>query len=166
MNWDAIGAVAELLGAVGVIASLVYLATQIRQNTRSVQSAAYQSIVVGQQALSSVSYDGETAEIIRRGMQDRSQLNEAEAFRFNWLISSVVSGYENGMYQFDNGMLAPERWQGQVANLRWFLASPGVRAWWSTFYKEHLAADFVRLVDEEIRALEAAGVPGSEEPER
>ncbi len=30
MNWDAIGAIAELLGAVGVIASLIYLATQIR----------------------------------------------------------------------------------------------------------------------------------------
>jgi hypothetical protein len=37
MNWDAIGAIAETLGAVGVIASLVYLATLIRdqmeQNT-------------------------------------------------------------------------------------------------------------------------------------
>jgi hypothetical protein len=30
MNWDAIGAIAELLGAIGVIASLVYLATQIQ----------------------------------------------------------------------------------------------------------------------------------------
>ena len=29
MNWDAIGAIAELLGAVGVIASLVYLALQV-----------------------------------------------------------------------------------------------------------------------------------------
>jgi len=28
MNWDAIGAIAELLGAVGVIASLVYLAPE------------------------------------------------------------------------------------------------------------------------------------------
>ncbi len=36
MNWDAIGAIAELFGAVGVIASLVYLAVQIRQNTRTV----------------------------------------------------------------------------------------------------------------------------------
>jgi hypothetical protein len=33
MNWDAIGAVAELLGAIGVIASLVYLAVQIRQSS-------------------------------------------------------------------------------------------------------------------------------------
>ena len=32
MNWDAIGAIAELLGAIGVIASLIYLATQIRQS--------------------------------------------------------------------------------------------------------------------------------------
>ncbi len=29
MNWDAIGAVGEVLGAIGVIASLVYLATQV-----------------------------------------------------------------------------------------------------------------------------------------
>jgi len=48
MNWDAIGATAELLGAVGVIASLVYLATQIRQSreqmqesTRATRSATY-----------------------------------------------------------------------------------------------------------------------------
>ncbi len=32
MNWDAIGAIAELLGAIGVIASLVYLAAQIRKS--------------------------------------------------------------------------------------------------------------------------------------
>jgi hypothetical protein len=51
MNWDAIGAIAELLGAIGVIASLVYLATQIRQsreqmsqNTRALRAATYQQI--------------------------------------------------------------------------------------------------------------------------
>ncbi len=50
MNWDAIGAIAELLGAVGVIASLVYLATQIRQsreqmsqNTKAIRASGYQS---------------------------------------------------------------------------------------------------------------------------
>ena len=35
MNWDAIGAIAELAGAIGVIASLVYVETQIRHNTRA-----------------------------------------------------------------------------------------------------------------------------------
>ncbi len=32
MNWDAIGAIAELLGSTGVIASLIYLVTQIWQS--------------------------------------------------------------------------------------------------------------------------------------
>lgn len=47
MNWDAIGAIAELLAAIGVIVSLVYLASQIRhsreqmgQNTRAIESQA------------------------------------------------------------------------------------------------------------------------------
>ncbi len=38
MNWEAIGAVGEILGALGVIATLIYLALQIRQNTRSIQA--------------------------------------------------------------------------------------------------------------------------------
>ena len=33
MDWEAIGAIGEVLGAAGVLATLVYLATQIRQNT-------------------------------------------------------------------------------------------------------------------------------------
>jgi hypothetical protein len=33
VNWDALAAIAELLGAIGVLASLIYLAVQIRQNT-------------------------------------------------------------------------------------------------------------------------------------
>ena len=35
MNWDAIAAIAEGLGALGVIASLLYVAVQVRQNTRA-----------------------------------------------------------------------------------------------------------------------------------
>ena len=39
MNWEAVQAIAESIGAVGVIATLVYLAQQIRQNTSSLQAA-------------------------------------------------------------------------------------------------------------------------------
>ena len=34
MNWEAIGAVGEILGAIAVIASLFYVAYQVKQNTR------------------------------------------------------------------------------------------------------------------------------------
>ena len=35
MNWSAIGAVGESLDAIAVLVSLIYLARQIRQNTRT-----------------------------------------------------------------------------------------------------------------------------------
>ncbi len=44
MNWDAIGAIAELLGAVGVIASLVYLATQIRGSREATKVMVRQDV--------------------------------------------------------------------------------------------------------------------------
>ena len=44
MHSDAIGAIAELLEAIGVIASLVYLAAQVRQNTSTVRSSAAASL--------------------------------------------------------------------------------------------------------------------------
>ena len=39
MNWDAIGAIGEIIGAAGVISTLIYLAIQIRQNTTAMNRA-------------------------------------------------------------------------------------------------------------------------------
>ena len=45
MNWDAIAAIAEALGAVGVVATVVYVAFQIRQNSRSIEGATEQALM-------------------------------------------------------------------------------------------------------------------------
>ena len=34
MNWEAVGAIAETIGVIAILVSLVYVAIQIRQNTR------------------------------------------------------------------------------------------------------------------------------------
>ena len=39
MTWSDTGVLAEMLGAIGVIASLVYLNRQVRQNTRALRMA-------------------------------------------------------------------------------------------------------------------------------
>ena len=40
MNWGAIGAIGEVIGAAGVILTLVYLAYQIKQNTIQLKQPA------------------------------------------------------------------------------------------------------------------------------
>jgi hypothetical protein len=156
MNWDAIGAIAELLGAVGVIASLIYLAGQIRQNTRATRGATYQGLVGIFQEGDKVAYDAEVWELFRTGMQDSSQLNEADWHRFNWLLGARIMTFDNAMYQFQSGMLSPDRWQVMLGSLRFTFSSPGARASWEEFPKGSVSPDFVALV-EEILGEETGG---------
>ena len=44
MNWDALGAVAEALGAVGVVATLVYLSVQVRRNSKEIVESRTQRV--------------------------------------------------------------------------------------------------------------------------
>ena len=51
MNWEAIGAVGEILGALAVFASLIYLARQIRQNTQMMKSTVRQQLAAVSQQI-------------------------------------------------------------------------------------------------------------------
>ena len=140
MNWDAIGAAAELLGAIGVIASLVYLAGQIRdsreqmsQNTRAVRAGAYQQFQAHLQTtmggvLSVPSLDG----VVFRGLADPETLSEEESGRFRWWLIGVFMVYENAHYQYRMGLLDEDRWRIHRSNLQTLLGTQGIRHWWAT----------------------------------
>ena len=46
MNWEALGAIGEIVAAVAVVVTIGYLAVQIRQNTRSVRDSAFQEVIL------------------------------------------------------------------------------------------------------------------------
>lgn len=54
MNWEAIGAVGEILGALFVFASLLYLANQVRHNSRSTLSQSINTRAYQLQSLSAL----------------------------------------------------------------------------------------------------------------
>ena len=158
MNWDAIGAIAELAGAIGVVLSLVYLAIQIRQNTgqmertaRAARGAAYQDALANSQSyLTPVGENGELAEIFRMGLQDCDKLSEAERFRFMWIIGGYVTNMDNVFYQHQDGVISEERWQVTLNSLRWFIRNPGFKQWWPEFDKSTMSPGFVAIVQSEV----------------
>ena len=83
MNWEAIGAIGEILGAAAVIATLIYLATQVRQSSKSIDNATAWAIT---QALADVnariSSDSDLTELWLRGRKNLSDLDEVESERF------------------------------------------------------------------------------------
>ena len=46
MDWQAIGAIGEILGAAAVVASLVYLARQVKISAAVIQATAYREIAL------------------------------------------------------------------------------------------------------------------------
>jgi hypothetical protein len=156
MNWNAIGAVAELLGAIGVIASLVYLAGQIRdsrdrvsENTRAVRAGAYQQFqenlrTTTMEALTVPSLEG----VVFRGMDDPETLSEEEMTRFRWWLIGMFIVYENAHYQYRMGLLEEDRWRIHRSNLQSLLASQGIRQWWATRSDLIESPEFAALISE------------------
>lgn len=113
MSWDAIGAVAELLGAVGVIASLFYLGAQVRQNTKSLRASSYHAVVTNLSNLSgSIGLSPPGSDLFIRGLSDFSTLDPHEQRQCTLLLVSLFRNYEDIFYQFDQGMVDESVWGG------------------------------------------------------
>jgi hypothetical protein len=70
MNWEAIGAVGEIAGALAVIMSLLYLASQIRENNKSTRYGAVQNLLDNTtQLLGRLSSDKEIMGLWIKGME-------------------------------------------------------------------------------------------------
>ena len=111
MTLEDLGNIGEFLGAIGVIASLVYLAVQIRQNTRSVRSATYQSSTRDIVHLSDqLSQDPELTRIWFEGLHGFDSMPKADRRRFAAYMTGAFRRYESMLYQTQQGLLEQEWW--------------------------------------------------------
>ena len=100
MNWEAIGAIGEVVGAVAVISTLIYLAVQIRQNNRNLAEATSASISQSFASINSrISSDEQFAELFIRGRDDIDALNPVELERFRAFVQDIlnVAVYVDGL---------------------------------------------------------------------
>ena len=153
MNWEALGAVAELLGAIGVIATLVYLSAQIRHNNDQLRGAATTAVYEYQRTLTEMlSADPELYKIALRGNEDLSSLDPWEQQRFTiWCI------HETGMWEMchrllKQGALDQQLYDGKEAYWLKLHSSPGRREWWYT-HSVMLSADFYADVSTQLEAI-------------
>ena len=134
MNWDALGAIAELIGAIAVVATLIYLAAQIRQNTLSNRNAALQT-VSSQYAdwLSTIIENEAVARIYRAGLEDFNQLTQEDRIRFGMLLTHLCRACDAQYHQHTTNALPQEMWESTLESLVGVLEKPGGSTWWSKY---------------------------------
>ena len=147
MNWEAIGSIGEIVGAIAVFLTLVYLAIQIRQNTKSVQAAAIDSTISQvNQIRTSVFSDPEVANMYRRGNDNPESLTDDEKLRYRLLLHNILLAESNVFAQADFTGLSDSTWKTQIPIVSRVIMSPGGRWFWNT-HRDEFEESFRQIID-------------------
>ena len=164
MSWDAVGAIGEILGALAVVVSILYLSIQIRSNTRAMKASA------SFDATHSWALSNEQA----HGMSDAdiADLNasyDANAvpdvlsvpgrFRVEAFHRALFQKLEGQYFLYKFGYLDSDLWRKRSAWAHGVIELPFYRNWWENELKQSVYSDeFIRAV--ESAELVKVSVPG------
>ena len=110
MNWEALGAIAELLGAIGVIATLLYLSRQIENNSKQLEGAATIAVHTYERSLIEGLYENpQLWEIVKKGNADWDSLTpEEQSYAGLCMVCRSVAKYIFGVFHpILNGVFSP-----------------------------------------------------------
>lgn len=123
--------IAEVVAAIAVVASLLYVGQEVKNNTNAVRGAAMQAVASPDaDAVLSIASDSALSRILQIGSQDPSLLTEAEAFRFFLFQRQFWLRFQNVFQQTDLGLLDSSVWRGYLSIVCEQWAFPGVRDSW------------------------------------
>ena len=146
MNWEAVGAVGEILGALAVVASLVYLAIQIKSQNRESRIAAVHDVLEAYRNQISVLTDESFSKLYIRGLSDFEGLDDAERMRLTSGVHGVFRVWEEAFYLLKESRLDDNHWVGMdrlCADLK--ASQIGEHAW--ELRKHGYSVEFQKYVD-------------------
>ncbi len=157
MDWEAIAAISETIGAAGVIATLIYLSLQVRAATRA--SAVESKLVSARFQLdffkSLVIYP-ELQDIMLRGRKDPACLSPEEYYRFSNLLHIAFGSFSAAHFQFRQGAVNESDFFENLITIRYFIESAGGQQWWEKFGKNMYGPEFVEVIEAEMKIARSA----------
>lgn len=165
VNWEAAGAIGEILGAAGVIATLGYLAVQIRQNTNSLRATAIWDSQISFVAINETLADGgKISEIMFRALSDPDSLNAFERHLAHRFSRGFFQRVEAQFALYASGILDAEVWQLRCGYAQALLDNPVIKESWELDKRNTM---FTKAFIEAIESTphsKLAGFMGVDEP--
>ena len=115
MNADTLAllnAIGELVSAIAVVISLVYVGIQVKQNTKAVRNSTLQNIAETQLNVHALlAANGDLAEIVFNAATGAGSDQGVDKFRFTSWMHMAMRSFENAYYQHKEGALNERNWQ-------------------------------------------------------
>lgn len=112
VDWVAVSAVSEILGLIFVIASLVFVGVQVRQNTRAIETNSRQGMLDNDLGLIS---DYINHAVDPHLVPDDMKLSAEDERRFIWIVIKAIRIREFAWRQYEAGILDESTWQSYMA---------------------------------------------------
>jgi hypothetical protein len=146
--------IAEILSAFAVVASLVFVGLQIRQqsdetalNTRAVEITAYQNLIQQIGLLNTLVIEsGEFARIRQAGLSGSDYENEEDQSRFDSYVNLLVRHGDLAYRQFESGLITDDDLQSVLRPLTLMITRERVRQGWE-FLVPGLKPEYVDYVN-------------------
>jgi hypothetical protein len=151
MNWDAVGAIGELVAALVVVVTLVYLAFQLRQSIRATHAATFQAATDSFVAINLAIVNDES--LVKLFSNQGEPGSKEDRTRFNFIMLSLFRVRETVFFQAQEGTTDPRSWGRVEPGLRLNLTGEHARLWWkSSAYG--FTPEFAAYVDSIIEEIE------------
>ncbi len=140
---------AEIVGVVLVIASLIYVAMQLRQNTDAIRAQSRQSLLTASQA--ELYSETENPEIVVSIIKSGALTPEESIKVSSWLFASFRTR-QFAWLQHRGGIIDDAQWQTEVAVIRFYFDSQRVRDWWAKLGRVAFGDEYADFIDSQISA--------------
>ena len=148
MNWEAVSAIGELIGALAVLLTLVFLIVQIRQNTIALQQQGSRESTSSLAQLTGVVMQPEVASIICRAYQGEDpELTIPESLVLEQFVLGWLLVFQQDFLEWRKGMHVSEIWESRLPVIRAIFVAGWVRNWWATIGKDYFMQDFHNVID-------------------
>ena len=151
MDWEAIGATAELLGALGVIGSLVYVGNQVRASNVASSVAAKLSATQMLAAFQDTMLQNpHLVTLMVKGRSSYKELSSEEQLLFSTLALKATFMISAQHFQFQRKVLTEDDWHENRAVAIYWTSSPGYQQWWDEIGSVAFAGEFKKFMESEI----------------
>ncbi len=154
MKLEQVYFISEIIAAIAVVLSLLYLGLQIRNSRIQSQNDSI-DLITKQRGdhIKLLAESNEMSSIFAKGFAAKNKLHPNEQIRFSSYMFYVFVNYELAFRKWKRKEITNALWKPIDKGMHWWLTGPGVRKWWKNDLVNGYSEEFNNYVNQMIETI-------------
>ena len=148
-NWDAIGAIGEVVGALAVFLTLLYLARQIKLSAAQQRSESQRSVSEEFNRIMDVFFDRENSRAINKAINHWEDATLEERSVLSAFMYKYCNHIQTMYLMWESGTLKEEVYLSEELAFLSMIATDGGREWWNVVRSQY-SDTLIRRLDQVV----------------